>query len=41
MTNRTALYLILAMAVMLSSLPTLVSCNKNKDDDDDTFYYSM
>ena len=40
MTNRTALYLILAMAVMLSSLPTLVSCNKNKDDDDDTFYYS-
>ena len=29
----------LAMAMMLSSLPVLVSCNKDKDDDD-TFSYS-
>ena len=38
MTNRTPLYLVLAMAVLLSSLPALVSCGK--DDDDSIYSYS-
>ena len=38
MTNRTTLYIILAVLVMLSSLPLLSSCNK--DDDNNTYSYS-
>ena len=33
MTNRNLLYLVLVMAVSLSSFPALVSCNNDKDDD--------
>lgn len=40
MINRTPLYLVLAIAVVLSSLPALVSCNKDKDSDDDSYSYS-
>jgi len=40
MTRRYPLYLVLAMAMVLSSLPVLVSCNHKDDDDDDTFSYS-
>lgn len=39
MIKKNPLYLVLAMAVMVSSLPALVSCNKDKDDDD-TYTYS-
>ena len=38
MINRSPLYLLLAMAVLLSSLPALVSCGK--DDDDSEYSYS-
>ena len=40
MTNRTLLYPVLVMAMMLSSLPALVSCNKDKDDDNEVYSYS-
>ena len=40
MTKRTPLYILLAMAVMLSLMSTLVSCNKDKDDDDSSYSYS-
>ncbi len=33
MTNRNSLYLVLVMAMLLSSLPAFVSCNKDKDSD--------
>lgn len=39
MTNKAPLYFLLAMVVILSSLPMFVSCKKDKDDDD-TFTYS-
>jgi len=34
MINKTPLYLLLAMAMLLSSLPSLTSCKKDKDDDE-------
>lgn len=34
MINKTPLYLLLTMALLLSSLTSLTSCNKDKDDDD-------
>ena len=40
MTNRTPLYLLLAMAVTLISLPALISCNNDDDDDDSVYSYS-
>ena len=40
MTNRTLLYPVLVMAMMLSSLPALVSCNKDNDDDNEIYSYS-
>lgn len=41
MTNKTPLYFVLAMMVALSSLPMLVSCNKDNDkDSDDSYTYS-
>ena len=40
MTKRTPLYFVLSMVVMLSSLPALVSCNKDKDDDNSSYTYS-
>ena len=40
MINKTPLYLLLAMAVTLMSLPALVSCNHNDDDDDSVYSYS-
>ena len=39
MINKTPLYILLTIVAMLSSLTSLTSCNKDKDDDD-TFYYS-
>lgn len=39
MINKTPLYILLTIVAMLSSLMTLTSCHKDKDDDD-TFYYS-
>ena len=39
MTKRSPLYFLLVMAVMLSSLSWLASCNKS-DDDDDTYTFS-
>lgn len=40
MINKTPLYLLLAMAVTLMSLPALVSCNHKDDDDDSVYSYS-
>jgi len=37
MTKRIPLYLMLVMAVMVTSLPALVSCNKDSDDDSYTY----
>ena len=39
MIKKNPLYLVLAMAMMVSSLPALVSCNKDKDDEE-TYSYS-
>ena len=40
MTNKASLYLVLAMAVMLLSLPALVACNHDDNDDDSVYSYS-
>ena len=40
MINKTPLYFVLTMAVLLSSIPALVSCNKSDDKDDEVYTYS-
>lgn len=40
MTNKTPFYILMTLAMMLVSLPALVSCNKDKDNDDSTYSYS-
>lgn len=40
MTDKASLYLVLAMAVMLLSLPALVACNHDDKDDDSVYSYS-
>jgi len=40
MINRKSLYLVLTMAVLLSSITVLDSCKKDKDEDDTTYTYS-
>ena len=40
MTHKAPLYFVLAMAVMLLSLPTLVSCNEKDKDDNSVYNYS-
>lgn len=40
MTKKTLLYSVLVMCVMFTSLPMLMSCNKDKDDDNSVYSYS-
>jgi hypothetical protein len=40
MTNRNPLYFVLAIAILLWSLPSFVSCKHKDDDDDDIYTYS-
>ena len=40
MTNRHPLYILLALAMVTMSLPALLSCNKDSDDDDSVYSYS-
>lgn len=40
MTKRYSLYFVLMLALTISSLSTLVSCNKDNNDDDDVYTYS-
>ena len=40
MTNRHPLYILLALAMVTLSLPALLSCNKNSDDDNSAYSYS-
>lgn len=40
MTNRHPLYILLALTMVILSLPALLSCNKDSDDDDSTYTYS-
>ena len=40
MTNRHPRYILLALTMVILSLPALLSCNKDSDDDDNTYSYS-